>query len=265
MKRIAVLFLGLGVLLLAPKVALADLASDYQNYLTSVGTYNSLFGDYVTARANYLASGSIDSQDKAREATLKMLQARDVLLVSYLTALNSRIDSQRGISDGDKNSLKGQISNEINWYSLHNNKLPSAGNLDDLVSDSDEAKVRFNDFTTLLVYRSLVNLGVAQNSSIRGDINSQIDNVKSKISEIKSNGDKDTSTIERSLVDVENKIARSQDKDNASLNIVNSIRPNSFNTLSDFQESQQDLTDSQAYLREATRGLLQIITQIKTN
>lgn len=265
LKKICVIVSVIVGLLFLPKIVFADLASDYQSYLNATGTYNSAYNDYVTARANYLASGSLDSQDKAMTATLRMLQTRDNLLVSYLAAMMTRIQDAKGMSDGDKSSLRGQLASEILWYSAHYNKLSSAGSLNDLVNDSDQAKQQFNNLTIIAVYRALISLGAADNNYLRGQLNGQISALQAKVAEIKSNGDKDTSSIERSLIDVQNKISRSQDKDNIALNLINSVKPNSYNLSDTFRTSQQNLTDSQAYLNEVDQGLLQIIMQIKTN
>ncbi len=246
----------------------ADYASSYQDYINKTGTYQVSHNNYLTARANYFASGSLDSSDKAKSATLKMLQDRDNVVTSYLTALQAKIKDVKGMSDTDKGSLTSQINTEISWYNSHNNKLSSAGSLSDLVSDSDQAKEQFNGPTILVIYASLVDLGIANNNYIRGELNGEITTIQAKIAEIKSNQDKDVSSVERLLVDVTNKISRSQDKDSQAKDLVNSIKPANQQTNganSQFQSAQTDLSDSNSYLKEANQGLLQMITQIKTN
>lgn len=250
---------------IAAKNAFADYASDYQNYINQTGVYQIDHNNYLTARANYLASGSLEAQDKARLATLKMLQSRDNLVVAYLAAIRSKVGTLSGLSDGDKGNLTNLLGSEIGWYSSHSVKLSSSGSLSDLVSDSDEAKTQFNSSTLVAVYVSLIDLGAGMNNSIRGQLNGEISTLQAKISEIKSNQDKDVSFIERSLTDVQNKIVRSQDKDNIASSLVNSIKPGDNDAENVFGEAQNDLADSNSYLKEANQGLLQIITQIKTN
>lgn len=261
----ALIFLSLFSVFFLAGVVRADYASSYQAYVSATGTYQTAFGAYSTARSSYLASGSLDSESKAKDATLKMLQARDNMINNYLNALTSKIQSTNGISDGDKNSLFGQINTEITWYNAHLVKLPSAGSLQDLVSDSDEAKGQWNNSTLIVIYQSLIALGVGNNNYIRGELNGEISTLSSKIAEIKANQDKDTSLIERSVVDVQNKLSRSQDKDNTAKDLINAVKPSSFGTSDNFGSAQQDLLDSNSYLKEANQSLLQIITQIKTN
>ena len=241
----------------------ADYASSYQDYINKTGVYQSDYNNYLTARANYLASQSIDSQDKAKATTLKMLQSRDDVVSSFLTAMKSKIQSTQGISSSDQGSFSSRADTEIGWYNAHRTRLSSAGSLDDLVADSDEAKAQY-DSTSLLVYQSVVALGIANNSYIRNEINNEISTLRAKIDEIKANQDKDVSLIERSLVDVQNKLSRSQTKDSDAANLVNSIKPTDRQKSNDFQDSQSDVADSNSYLKEANDGLLQIISQIKS-
>lgn len=244
---------------------LADYASDYQNYVNQTGVYQIDYNNYLTARANYLASGSLDSQDKAKSATLKMLQSRDNLVIAYLAAVRSKVNSLSGMSDVDKGSLTNLIGAEIDWYTAHNVKLASSGSLSDLIADSDEAKQQFSLSTTTTIYLSLIDLGIGMNNYIRGELNGEIGTLQAKIGEIKANQDKDVSSIERSLVDVQNKISRSQDKDNTARDLVSAIKPGSNDAASGFSSAQTAVSDANSYLKEANQGLLQIVTQIKTN
>lgn len=243
----------------------ADYATSYQSYIDTTGLYQTAHNSYLTARAAYLASKSLESEDKAKAATLKMLQARDGVVVSYLTAISSKLQSTKGLGDTAKNSLTDRINGDISWHNAHNSKLNSAGSLSDLVSDSDEAKNNFTNVTLPVVYSSIVNLGVANNTYLRDQLNAQISILEAKLNEIKINQDKDVSGIERSLVDVKNKISRSIDKDNAAIATVSSIKPNTFGgSNATFSDAQSNVVDANLYLKEATQSLLQIISQIKT-
>jgi hypothetical protein len=242
-------------------------ATAYQNYVNSTGIYQSAHNTYLTARSAYLASGSLESKSQAQTATLKMLQARDSLLVNYMTAISAKIQNSQGMLSDDKNSLTDPINSEISWYNSHNTKLASAGDLDDLVADSDEAKAQFTKSSNLSIYKSIIYLGTADNSYIRGEINGEINTLEAKIAEIKANQDKDVSSIERSLIDIKNKISRSQDKDNSARDAINAAASTSYgnNSQNAFNQALTAISDSNSYLKEANQSLLQIITQIKTN
>ncbi len=261
-KFITFLFLTFCVLVLAREVR-ADYASVYQDYINKTGIYQSAHSSYLTARATFLASGSLDSEDKAKAATLLMLESRDNVLVSYLNAIKEKINITQGLTDTDKNSQISQLNKEISWYNSHISRLPSAGSLQDLVSDSNEAKNEFNNSTLLIVYTNLISIGAANNSFIRGEMNGEISALQSKIAEIKANQDKDVGLIERSLVDVQNKLSRSEEKDSEAKSLISSVKPGN-NLSNNFTTAQSSLVNSNLYLKEANQGLLQIITQIKT-
>ena len=240
-------------------------ATAYQAYIDKNGIYQSAHNDYLTARASYFASGSLDSQAKAMAATLKMLKARDDVLVFYLYALKAKVAVSSGVSDVDKNSVTSAIDGEVSFYNTHNTKLDSAGSLNDLISDSDEAKAQYTNSTALTIYTVLIDLGAGENNSIRTQIVNEITLLRAKIDEIKANQDKDVSTIERYLIDVQNKISRSADKDNSAKTLIGSIKPSDSQISTAFTDAQTALTDSNSYLKEANQQLLQIITLIKTN
>ncbi len=263
-KKIIISFLFLFLVFFVTHDVRADYASDYQTYVNKGGLYQTAYSDYVRARLNYLSSQSLESQNKAMQATIAMLQARDGLMVSYLTAINTKIQTTKGMDTGVASSLSNQLNTEVTWYNAHSIKIPSAGNLQDLVSDSDEAKAEYNNLTVSIIYSSLVSLGIANNTYIRDELTSELSTLNAKIAEIKANQDKDTSTIERSVIDVQNKLSRSLAKDNTAKDLVNGIKPTDQQKSSIFQTAQSNLTDSNSYLKEANQQLLQIISQIKS-
>ncbi len=273
MKKYFAILLSIFIVLISVRFAFAqspspvpiEYATAYQSYIDKTGIYQNAYNNYLTARSAYEASQSLDAKDKAMTATLKMLQARDDVMAAYLTAIKVKIKITGGISDGDKSSLSSQLDTDVSWYNAHNTRLTSAGSLDDLVSDSNEAKDHYTQISQLLVYTSVIALGAGNNSYIRSELTNEISALTAKIDEIKANQDKDVSSIERSLVDIQNKLSRSEAKDNDAKNLITTIKATNTQKDSIFQEAEQNLLDSNSYLKEANDGLLQIITQIKTN
>ncbi len=99
---------------------------------------------------------------------------------------------------------------------------------------------------------------------MRGEITNEVSALNAKIAEIKANQDKNTSTIERTMVDIQNKLDRSQTKDNDAKNTINSINVSSQDINNDYANAQTLVSDSLSYLKEANQSLKEIITQIKT-
>src|SRR4030042_3151799 len=89
---IIILFFSLKVVFAQSPTAIPnEYATAYQDYLNKGGEYQAAHNDYQIARSTYLASQSLDSKEKARLATLKMLQARDTLVSAYLNAIKVKI------------------------------------------------------------------------------------------------------------------------------------------------------------------------------
>lgn len=263
MKKISTIILSTFLILFFAGLVRADYPTDYQSYIDKMGIYLNAHNTYLTARANYLASQNIDARDKAMAATLKMLQARDDVMTSYSTVIKTKVLITQGIPLLDQSSYASRFDSEISWYNLHNTRLTSAGSLDDLVRDSDEASSQFTNSTSILIYTSIVALGAGNNAYIRGELQNEVTILQAKIDEIKANLDKDVSSVERSMIDVKNKLDRSQNKDTDALGLMNAVTSGQ-QILSRFQAAQSDLSDSNAYLKEANQGMLQIITQIKS-
>ncbi len=237
----------------------------YADYVYNTQLYNDAYSAYQLARSQYLASHTLVAQNNAREATLKMLQARDEMIKTYLTAIRLRVKETSGISANDLNTVFAQIDNDFVWWSNHKTKLPSAGSLDDLVADSDEAYAHY-PATLMLVYQSLSTIFIGRLDSDRSDLSRSIADLKNKVAQIKANGDKDTSQIERSLIDVDNSVSRSATKQSEAKNILNtlSLEKSSGSNDDKFAEIKTKLKESLAYMNEAVNLINQIIIEIKT-
>jgi len=229
-------------------------AKAYQDYEYNLSQYNSAYENYKLAREQYLQFKTITAKDEAKAKTLTMLQTRDNTVKTYLTALRMKIKETDGIPNAEEEALYNRIDPEVKWYTDHKGRLESAGSLEDLVTDSDEAKDHYT-FTNLLIYDSLINILSGKTANLRSVITANIVDLKTIIAIIRQNQDKDVSLMERSLPDIENKLARSQDKEDEAL------KSNSPKT---FSQSQSLIQDSYLYLKEANTYLLEIVRQIKS-
>lgn len=241
-----------------------DFNRAYADYVYNTQLYNDAYSAYQLARSQYLASKTLVAQTNAQQATLKMLQARDEMVKTYLTAVRMRLKETTGISDNDRNVLLTQIDSDFAWWGSHKTKLSSAGSLDDLVADSDEAYKHYPS-TLMIVYQSLFAIFVGRLDVQRGDLGRLVADLKNKIAQIKINGDKDTSQIERSLIDVDNSISRSSSKESDAKNIMSTLdQKDSESNSEKFTDAKTKLKESLAYLNEAVNLINQIIIQIKT-
>src|SRR3989304_259492 len=138
----------------------------YQDYTYNYDIYRRANSEYESFRLQYIQYKTLTAQENAREATVRMLQARDETVKTYLTALRTRLSEAGGILDDKRGSLNSQIDASVLWFSDHKDKIPSAGSLDDLVKDSDEAAEYFLEKEYML-YDSLVTISIGKIAFIR--------------------------------------------------------------------------------------------------
>ena len=246
-----------------------DYTKAYKDYVFTQDVYQKAHGDYLLARSQYLDAQTLASQTKAQASTVAMLRARDDVMVTYFTVVRMRLAETDGISDTEKNSLYGRLDSEIAWFQAHKDGISSAASLDDLVVDSSEAAKRFTAIEPL-IYEVLGTIPIGRVETLRTSINKILAQIKTKIEEIRVNGDHDTTNAERWTIETENKITRSLDKSIEAQKIIYSfqgieerdLRQMDLNkeyngAITILQESNQLLRESASYMRE-------IVKQIKT-
>ena len=242
-----------------------DYSKAYEDFSYNLSLHDQQKSVYQKARSEYLQFDTLTSKETVKEETLKLLLIRDEVVKTYLTSLRMKIRELKGLTDSEKEGYYSRIDEEYKYFEEHKNKLSSAGSLEDLVDDSDEALDRYDRSSKTVIYYSLIGIASGKNSYLRSEIEKQISEIKSKISEIRSNGDKDVSSIERSITDLENKISRSKEKDSESLNMVNQIKTTEKDKEDVYNEALLGTQDSFSYIKEVSNHLLEIIKQIKTN
>ncbi len=243
-----------------------DFTRAYADYVYNSDLYNQAYSAYQLARSSYLASKTLTAQANAQTATLAMLGARDEMTKTYLTAIRMRIKETAGISDNDKNLIFSQIDTDFAWWTAHKTKLTSAATLDDLVADSTDAYNHYQP-TLMIVYQGLFDIFAGRLDDDRSDLARILSNLKTEVAQIKTNGDKNTSQIERTLIDVDNDVQRSSSKESDAKNIITSMSLDQNTTQTNdqkFADAQTKLKESLAYLNDAEKLIIQIVTQIKT-
>ncbi|MFH1971137.1 MAG: hypothetical protein ABIJ05_02005 [Patescibacteria group bacterium] len=240
-----------------------DYSKSYQDFSYNLSLHDQQKSVYQKARSEYLQFNTLVSKETIKQETLKLLLIRDEVVKTYLTSLRMKIRELKGLTDQEKEGYYTRIDGEYKFFEEHKNKLSSAGSLDDLVDDSDEAFDRYDKSSKIVIYYSLIGIASGKNSFLRSEIEKQISELKTKISEIRSNGDKDVSSMERSITDLENKIARSEEKDNLALNMVNQIKTTERGKEDIYKEALQETQDSFSYIKEVNNYLLEIIKQLK--
>lgn len=232
----------------------------YQDYVYTLDQYQGAHGEYKLARAQYLQAKTLVAQTNAREATAKMLVERDNVVITYLTALRLKLAETEGVNEIERENIYLLVDAEVKWFTAHRDKITSAGTLDDLVADSDAAKSQFTAFTTSVIYQSLSELPIAKVSLMREDAIGILSSIKTKVEEVRTNGDWDSQipVIDRWVTETDNKITRSLDKSieaQTSIPNLNVTNNNYTAVVTKAQEAAQLLRDASGFMREIIRNL----------
>ncbi len=265
-KKILLVAVFIGATFLAKNIRAEefDYQKAYQDYQYNLSLYNKLNDEYRLSRARYIQYKTLLSEEEAKQATLAMLQARDETIKTYLTALRMRIMENKGLSDGERESLFRRIDPEVSYFEEHKEKLASVGSLKDFVKDSDEAKDRFSNSTEIVFYTALTNISIGNTAHERKQIEKVILDLRSKITEIKLAGDKDVSVFDRFFVKLDNKLQRSREKETNAKDIIAASEKSYKNKINYYNDAMGAVQESYLYLKESVSYLKEIIRLIKT-
>ncbi len=237
----------------------------YQDYVYMTDLYQKAHADYLLAKAQYAQAKTLSSQSKAQQATVNMLAARDDVVITYLRALRMRLTEETSVEEQAKNSLYGRIDADIAWFEDHKNTIPSAGTLEDLAKDSQEAADKFM-FTQRLAYETLSLIPYSQVKTAREAMTDILGDVKNKTQKIREKGDHDVALAERWIIEIENKLTRALNKEVEAQNLFFQIQAQSSQATGSTQYASTltRLQEVNQYLREASSYLSEIVKLIKT-
>lgn len=235
----------------------------YQDYTYNFDIYRRANSEYESYRLQYIQYKTLTAQENAREATVKMLQARDEVSKTYLTALRTKLSETGGILDDKRSSLNSQIDTSVLWFTDHKDKIPSAGSLEDLVKDSDEAAAYY-EAKEYMLYDTLVAISIGKIAFIREKQDTTLEEIKTKVSEIRASGDKDTAVLERWILDTENRLTRSRDKELEALELMPKLKGNKdIVNPKVYEDILFKLSESHQYLKDANSYMKEIVNEIK--
>ncbi len=246
-------------------------ARAYGDYVEALGEYKNVHSEYLLARSQYLQARTLASQTKAQNATMNMLKERDEAVVAYLVALRMRLGEAIGIDERDEEGLNLRIDSEKAWFENHKGRVTSAGTIEDLVIDSNEAADHFEAVTEPLSYEVLSFLALGKVGAMRMEVNDAMSSVKMKLMDVRADGDYDLAIIDRWVLETENKITRSLDKEIEARTLVfglQALDKNAFGRKDDkvviYNSVLTKVQESYQFLRESVSFMNEIVRKIKT-
>ena len=241
----------------------------FNNYSLKNEEYNSNHEAYVLARSQYLKFKTLASKTNAQTATANMLKARDDVVTSYLLAIKARInDSSIDISSEKKDVLFIRIDTEVGWFNDHKANISESDSLDDLISKSDEAKVRFKGLD-LTIYDSLYSISGGRMLKYRERFNDIYLSIVDLVNNIKNEKRTDYSFSDEKLLTIDRWITETQDQlakcTEVQLKAEDSATRfgDKANNKSIYDQSMESLENANTYLKDAAGYTQEIISEIK--
>lgn len=239
-----------------------DANKAFEDYLYNVNLYRQSHSEYIVAKESYLKYQTLTSKNNALEKTKLMLKNQDEVVKTYLTALRLKLAEVSGINNYNQNVLYLRLDDEIPWYQKHQESLNSVGTLEDLTSLADNGKEQYQK-TEILAFQTLGAVLNSKQEVFYEEINQRIKELKEKIGEIRIKGDKNTALAERWLLEAENRLTRSQEKQSASQKLLSQIKNSDFNKNESYNQAQFNIEESHQYLKEANSYLKEVIRELK--
>jgi len=201
-----------------------------------------------------------------------MLKTQRLLcvVISYFKAVKEKLSETQGIPDATRDALNVRIDEETSWFSDHSGRLSSAGSLDDIVKDSDDAKDRYESVDSL-IYEALSVVASGKISRFRERLVDTFSRVSKKVGEIREE-DKDgfvfttrkLELIDRWIFETDNRVIRSEEKQVEAEEEFTEFTGERKKNAPTHNVVLSILGESQQYLKEASLFVKEIIREIKT-
>lgn len=238
-----------------------DFNQAFQDYLYTFSRYHTSHTEYVAARNAYQTYKTLTSKSEFLDKTIKMLQLRDDVIQTYVTALRLRLADATGISNYQQTVLYLKLDNEVAWYFNHREVFTAAGSLEDLSGLAKATNTQYPK-TEALAYQTLGTILIGKEEALQKRFMEEVTKINDKIAEIRQRGDKETSTIERWMLEAENKLILSQDKQSQAGRTLTSLT-DARGGQGVFNQVKFLLRESHQYKKEANFYLKEIIREVK--
>ena len=237
----------------------------YQDYIYTYNKYRESYNQFITAKQAYLNYQTLNSKNEAQTKTLQTLQLRDEAVKTYLTMIRFKLAQVTQVSDYNLNLIYLKLEDEIGWYSAHKESLTSAGTLEDLVKLSTKSESYYQNTTQPTIYKTLFAVIAYKEKILTSQTEVQMDKIKSKLGQIDSNNDKNTTKARRWLLEAENRLNRSKEKQKSADTLVNSeISSYQSDHSKKYYQAQFLLSEANQYLEETNSFLKEVLVEVKS-
>lgn len=233
--------------------ASADFEEDYQGFLKTYDKYRTDQAAYIKTRNQYLTYGTLTSKNEAITGVRDFLISRNYVLLSYSSLLRSR---------NSDSLLAGILDEEEKLIKAHSEKASSLASLEDAVRLSktiEDQHIAFQIISRKIVGTILINkVRDLQNQFILLERESN-----ALIQTLKNTG-KETSSLERWLLDATNKEMLADQKLLLAITQLNALQAYNLEELSkNYNKIQFTIFEANQYLKEGLAYLRELGQTIK--
>ncbi len=244
-----------------------DSTQALKDYQFIIEEYTRARSAYLLARSQYLQAQTLAAQSQARVATSEFITKRDEVVRAFLLFIRTKLTEDQQLDSAIRDGLTTRIDSEIAWWESHKGRIRSAGSLNDLVTDSDEASKRYLS-TEKLIYEAKSSLALSKVLNRRNEVSGLLANSRTVVSNISQAGNHPVSNAQRWIIEAENKVTRSFDKDlEASKVLVTLQSATNSSTRDNPSASYTNLInlseESLQFLREASSHIKEVIKSLK--
>jgi hypothetical protein len=247
-----------------PSPPTSDFDVDKLDYLRAYDQYRLDHLSYVAAKSTYLQYQTQITKSQALQATQRMLNSRQDVLIKYLTALKSRVIASPGLSSSEVESLIIDLDNELQWLRETAQLFNDADDLKDLTNLSKKVESEHQKIERI-AYHSLGKILVAKERVFHQSVVDLHKLTNDQIIRARTEGAIKTEIMERWLLDASDKIELSEIKESEALVKLDEIRDRDKhpNKHKKFVTYQLLVDETNQYLKEATQLMLETVKQMK--
>ena len=264
MKKFLLTFIFFCFFLISPSHAFGqtfDFKRAYDDYLYNFNLYRQTHLEYTSAKSEYYAYQTLESETRALEKTRALLFTRNAALATYLTALRMKLVETTNVINYEQSMRFIYLDNQISFLKLNDQKLPAPATIDDLQIVSNEVADKYPEIE-ILAYQTLTTINAGQVEGLTSRLEVEVKKLEEKIDEARNLGE-DTTTVERWLLNVKEKIVLAKRKREEAKNLISTLVPKEQNKKAVWASSQQLSEEANQYLKEAVSYTKEIIKKLK--
>lgn len=235
----------------------ADFNQAYQDYVYNQQLYKNAYNQFQISRSTYLTYKTLTSQNDAISKFKTVLKARNQLISTYYDLLQEKLNASPGIPNDYKNTFSGIRQSEKTWLSENQTTIDSAGSLEDLNEASQNFATKYPQMN-LETKMAVGTILLTKEDQLRNSLNQQIGSFSAILGRIRSDGE-DTSTKERGLIVIQDKLNFQEQKTTLARNIFTGNDRYNYNKSIELPAGQKALVEANQYLMEAASNLLELV------